>query len=131
MPNAGAVKQAFFGLERIADGNSDVGTLSRDIFQRLIDAGPQAGAQQQVLWRVAGKCQLGKHHQIGTGARGGSGPTDNTLSVTADITDMKIGLCKRDTECVCHEVPGWRGKAYCQKNRADRQIRITFHAHFL
>ena len=90
------------GVEvRRADERGDPVRRLRDLVDRPPRRADEAGAEQQVLRRVAGDDELGEEDEVGVRLAGLSEPLDDAGGVAVEVADDAIDLC----ECESHRSP--------------------------
>ncbi len=55
-------------------------------------------AEQQVLGRIAGDCQLRETDEVGAGLGGPGGPCDHPVHVPTEVADRRVDLPERDPD---------------------------------
>jgi len=97
--HAGRVVALALHDPRVADHEVDAGHFAAQPVKGLRRAQVELGAQQEILGRIAGERQLGKHdHVCALDVAGVGRRCNDTLGVTVDVADQQVDLRKRNAK---------------------------------
>ena len=95
------------GVEvRRADERGDAVRRPGDLLDRAAGRADEAGAEQQVLRRVAGDDELREEDEVGAGAARLLEPLDDAGGVAVDVADDAIDLCECEPHHRCFRLSG-------------------------
>ena len=81
---------------RRADERDEPGRRGGDLLERLARRMQKAGAEQQVLRRIAGHRELGEEDEVRAGRARLAEGVDDPVAVAAEVADDDVQLCERE-----------------------------------